>query len=1727
MDYSGSKFRSVVTFLLFCNVVVFASKATIDQEATVATDIFNSLNSFLSYYNSNTATMPDTVLFKHNDIDTFEMSSYINNRAPSGGILFIGECDNPDSFPVIKHTGQDYYNFLMGKVSFEKVHFIGNTSFKSASSANVVTFRRCVIKDYTQYFISLESSSPVQNLFENCLFVNNKFASGIIKFNSYGAGKKVAFVNCTFDNNVKVFDAEANNLDSAIVFRNTIFSGNSTYFTTAKMKSNATFCLTSESSLTGYGEGCQSGSPQFVVTTGRVRPSDWKILSGSPAAKKGVVTGSPIFDIGNRVRLSASNDIGCWILDPPVKPEITDEPDTVVVNEDSTVTFSVTVTGVELKYSWYKSGSDSSLSDSSKLIIKAAFNDSGTAYFCAVSNDGGIDSSKIAILNVLKKPVIEKDLSDTTVSVNDSFFLFVKASGSNISYQWYRNGTPIAAAISDTLAFKGISLNNNHDSIHCVVKNILGTSVSSKKIFLTVKDNESAKIIAEPPEYLTATMGDAFSISTEATGSGQIKYVWYKNGLAASDSVGSGKVFNNSASVMGDSGIYRCIVSNGFGMDTTVAVTVKIMDPSQLRCRLQLTGEFIDREHVKIGIKNLKTITGVIPNPNVNTVFLWCDTSDYPVTKSTGTLQFEIPVSRFTKDQDTFDTLLSLQKLSDNCYFNYFVPVLSWRSPDTTLVGEKANGIAVSSCSQKKINNPINLECTYVALSDSVKVNFKNIPVGSARDSIQYLIVTYGNAAIGFVNDTIRKSDLLSGDSAGKLYVSSDFLSDPQEISFSVWLRAILGNVSDTITKSLTVGIKRPGNSISSHNVDTAYTNAVKLAWTLLPAESVDSICIWYGKTQIPLKYNPDTLLYQRAILGGDERTYRVTSLEAGTLYYFAAQIKKDDLWSSITVTSSTSFRTLAPTDTQRIANTVKINGLKFDTTTNILNVRWTVDRSSMESGPVQAAICFSVEKYPEDGPSAGDTIIENVNFNSENVTSITWDKSKFFGKTYFVSMFLRKENALWSESSEAAKSKILIPLAKWEDITFFYPDEDSIYVLNRTILVRKGKNWNLTGIVSKDQVLQDTIADSGKGFIIIGTPFRFKKADRTSDIEIGVRYGNIPDGYDSKDLYLYVYKNKGWHVVPRIEVDSESRMVFSSFPFESADFRKNVHVLMLDTTAPEVEIEYDDAPVTAGKEFIYKIIVKDNISNALCSLKCGTIDQSPVLYEVIPLNTTLYSGIHSVKTDDNLNSYRVVLTVTDYANTLSKDISRTVKVNKNPVSFSDERWVPITTTTILDSSSAEHAFLDLCDGKEWKYDSIKFRIFNWYNDDNGKSGYVQYGNDKTDIFDVIPGKVFWMKRRNGKPFDLGAGNTVSIKKPFRVKVPAGHWVDFGIPFQKIYVPLVDIFSASGISDEMRDSLWFFRFVDTTSLQFQTVYYPVLGSDQSIADVTLRNKQGSAYTVYNASGSNIELTIPPIDVSYSTGRGTLQKKSQDDSWYLKINSQTKDEITVPVYCVFRQNGEGITKLPSPPVPGDVKVGLFDSTDNRTYGTYVFNRSEPGYSVPLYFSNSSRTESKTISYSVTSSKNDCAASCIFYNPENGKLEPVMTSGLALTLGPRESAYRWALVGDTSYFSAWVKRFVNVQFAMTKISSVAGRILGIEYTVPYTGVSAVKIMVINQLGQCVWSTVNHNLTPGKVNRSTWNQSSSGKLASGAYIIQVSAYNTSQKRIHRVQSRYLYIR
>jgi hypothetical protein len=1722
MFFSGCKIRSFFALLFVIHSAIYALKVTVDADGGGAS--YTSLNTFLQYINNNSsATVPDTVQFTGTDVDTFPMSNYFE-RTPTTGIVFSGQNDDPDMFPVINHTGDQYYNlFKDDKITFEKVVFTGNYAFQSANNVQQLIFRKCIIRGFSAVsFINFAGTGSVPVIFENCLFVNNSYR--IFSLDIQSGGRKIDFVNCTFDNNTKIFGfSGSNKVDTNIVMKNCIFSANDSIYTSVKMKSNISYSLTSEASISGYGAGCVSGASQYIVATARAKPSDWKISQNSLAAKKGTSTGAPLLDIGGRTR-TAPCDIGCWMPDVPVKPKVTDQPDTVIVNEDSTVVFSVVATGVELTYGWYKSESTVKLSDSAKFIIKAAFIDSGTKYICVVSNGGGTDSSKIAVMNVLKKPIITKDLADTSVSINDTLVLYVNATGTRVSFQWYRNKEVISGANDDTIVFKGAALTDNLDTFYCVVKNPLGAAVASKNCILTVKDNEGAKIKTEPLEDMPVTLGDLLSFSTEATGSGKIQYTWYRNGLTSKDSVGTGMVFSKTSAVMADSGIYHCIVNNGYGADTTVAVTVKVLDPSQVRCRILLKGTFIDCEHVKISFSNLKTVTSIFPNPNVDSIGLRYDT--------TGALknvtQITIPLSRFQKNQDTYDTIIIVKSLYENCYNNFFLPVMFWKSPDTVHIGQLTNDGTVSMCSPEKLENPIKISCSHSPLSDTVKAIFTSIPEGKVRDSLKYLIVTYGNAALGFVNDTILVSKLPAGGTYEKTYTNGDFLNDPQTLTFSLRIKGILKNLSDSVATTVQVGIARPVNNIASLTVKDASPPLVSLEWTMSSTESVDSIRIWTGKTQIPLKFNPDPQTYTAVAVSGSERSGTVNNLEPGILYYFAAQIKKNDLWSSITVDSRT-FKQMPEIDTQQVKNTIKIKKIGFDSTKNMLTVQWSMDSVGLGKTELQAAICFSVDSFSVNGPGENDTVIVNVNFNIDNITNIPWRGGKLFDKMYYISMFMRNKRAKWSFASSDAQKTIKIPKSQWESITFFNKGIDSVYVLNRSIVIIKGKNWDNSSILSQDEILSDTFPADINGFIKIGTPFRFKRAEQSSDIGIGARYNVVPNGFSAQDIYLYEYKDNKWYAVERVLVDSVSNMVFVNFTMDNASKRKNLHVLMIDTAVPVVQYNDDTSAIEPNESFLSPITIKDNIANVVCTLKCGMIDKTLAVVSIISLPDTIYSNFLSISnstvTIKSENSFRIQLTVTDQHYKKTYDFSRQVKQDKNPETVYDETWVPISTRSVLNVPSIEKAFLGICEGDEWKYDSTKFRIF-WYSGAQNK--YIEYGNDKPDIFKVVPGKVFWLKKRGGATFDLGPGKTVSIKEPFKIQLPAKQWTDFCMPY-KIMLSLADIFNSSNLSKEMQDSLWFFEFQSSNSSKtpkFSTVYYPVLGTNQSKKETVLKYTDDNAYTILNSTGTDIELTIPSIDISYSTAQDDgLQKRSQNDVWHVEITSKVLNDITSPIYCVFKSKGKGTTWLPSPPYPGSVRVGLLDSATNNTYGTMIFNEEKSGYSVPLFFSNNSTAESKTITYTFNSSKPEYLEKIALYNAETGKLEPVISSNSSLTLGPKEHAYRWALIGDSSYYNSWINNFVNVPFGLLKISQNSGNLLGIEYTVPYSGVSAVKVMVVNQLGQCVWSTVNRNLVPGKRNVTNWNTRNTNKLAAGAYIIQISSYNTMHRQTQRIQKRYLH--
>ncbi len=194
------------------------------------------------------------------------------------------------------------------------------------------------------------------------------------------------------------------------------------------------------------------------------------------------------FDLGSTS--SGGDDNTC------VAPTITQQPQSQTVDEGATVTFSVTADGTDLLYQWRKDGQDIAGATSSSLTLTNVTVDDAGDYDVVVYNDCGSVTSNTATLTVNSTSTGGDEIvitqQPTGVSVrsgSDATFTIV-AEGTNLQYQWYKDGTAlvdgtyITGATTSTLTVEYCA-NSDEGYYWCVVYND-NASVESDHVFLNV-----------------------------------------------------------------------------------------------------------------------------------------------------------------------------------------------------------------------------------------------------------------------------------------------------------------------------------------------------------------------------------------------------------------------------------------------------------------------------------------------------------------------------------------------------------------------------------------------------------------------------------------------------------------------------------------------------------------------------------------------------------------------------------------------------------------------------------------------------------------------------------------------------------------------------------------------------------------------------------------------------------------------------------------------------------------------------------------------------------------------------------------------------------------------------------------------------------------------------------------------------------------------------------------
>lgn len=164
-------------------------------------------------------------------------------------------------------------------------------------------------------------------------------------------------------------------------------------------------------------------------------------------------------------------------------------------------------------------------------------------------------------------PVIALQPVDQEVSVGQSVFFRVAATGSNLTYLWLRNSVPIEGATSATYTIASPQVSDS--AVYAVRISGAGGSVDSSPSSLTVTPVGSGPIaFTARPLSQNVSTGQSVSFTVVATGSG-LTYQWLKNGGAIAGATAS--TYTIASAQGGDAAVYTVRVAAGTTTETASA----------------------------------------------------------------------------------------------------------------------------------------------------------------------------------------------------------------------------------------------------------------------------------------------------------------------------------------------------------------------------------------------------------------------------------------------------------------------------------------------------------------------------------------------------------------------------------------------------------------------------------------------------------------------------------------------------------------------------------------------------------------------------------------------------------------------------------------------------------------------------------------------------------------------------------------------------------------------------------------------------------------------------------------------------------------------------------------------------------------------------------------------------------------------------------------------------
>ncbi|MEY3229914.1 MAG: hypothetical protein RL689_1, partial [Planctomycetota bacterium] len=202
-------------------------------------------------------------------------------------------------------------------------------------------------------------------------------------------------------------------------------------------------------------------------------------------------------------------------------PTVTEHPQSGYFCDGTAVTLRAAADGVDVRYQWYRDGSELSGETRPTLSIAGVRLQDQGRYFCRVSNFCGSRDTADAYVTYGYLPAGTLSQQRMEVCEGSNSWLSVSGTqGDQVAYQWRKDGEPIPGQTSSALVFTSPSQDGTYD---CIVSNRCGSLLTDACV---VRVKAVPRVTQQPVSQYPCP-GAVARLSFAVSGEQPIRYMWY------------------------------------------------------------------------------------------------------------------------------------------------------------------------------------------------------------------------------------------------------------------------------------------------------------------------------------------------------------------------------------------------------------------------------------------------------------------------------------------------------------------------------------------------------------------------------------------------------------------------------------------------------------------------------------------------------------------------------------------------------------------------------------------------------------------------------------------------------------------------------------------------------------------------------------------------------------------------------------------------------------------------------------------------------------------------------------------------------------------------------------------------------------------------------------------------------------------------------------------------